>query len=75
MLGLALLSFVLQALWQVKADIDAGYSNYKNQPMTYLGALASLAIAATVGVIWAYFRIKKAVEDKRRRRTHKTAQE
>jgi len=74
-LGLMLLSFVLRALWQVESGQDIGYSNYKNQPMTYLGALASLAIAALVGVIGLYYRIKKVIESRRDRQTPKAAED
>jgi hypothetical protein len=41
LLGLVVISFVLRALWQIQSGQDIGYYNYKNQPMTYLGALAS----------------------------------
>jgi hypothetical protein len=73
LLGLVVLSFVLRALWQVQSGQDIGYYNYKNQPMTYLGALASLALAALVGLIALYYRVKKAIEKRRDGRTSESA--
>jgi hypothetical protein len=65
LLGLAVLSFVLRALWQVQSGQDVGYYNYKKQPMTYLGALASLALVVLVGLVGLYYRVKKVIEKRR----------
>jgi ABC-type antimicrobial peptide transport system permease subunit len=74
LLGLGLLSFVFNAVRQVASGQDVGYSNFKHQPMTYLGMLATLAIVGIVGVIGLYYRIKKVVESRRDRQVTKAAE-
>lgn len=67
LLGLAVLAFVLRAVFLVSAGDDVGYSNYKGQPMTYMGALATLGIAALIGVIGLYYRVKGTIQSRRDR--------
>jgi hypothetical protein len=75
LVGLALLSFVLRAWWHVESGQDVGYKNHLHQPMTYLGALATLAIGALIGVVGIYSWIKKAIETRRDRQASKAAGE
>jgi hypothetical protein len=65
LLGLGLLSFILRAWWHVESGQDFGYRNYKNQPMTYLGFLATMAIGALIVVVGIYSWIKKAIQSRR----------
>jgi hypothetical protein len=65
LVGLIFLSFILRALWHVKSGQDWGYSNYKNQPMTYLGALASIAVGALAALVGLGYRLKRKMENRR----------
>lgn len=49
LLGLAGLGVVIQAFLQIKTGHDVGYRNAKNQPMIYLGALATFGVGGIVG--------------------------
>lgn len=64
LLALAFVGFVLHALLQIEAGNDWGYRNYKHQPLTYLGALATLAIAGLVGVVGLYYRVKRFLQER-----------
>jgi hypothetical protein len=72
LLGLAILGFFLRALFHVKTGTDSGYRTYNFQPMTYLGALSMLGMAALVGLIGLYYRVKRFLEQ---RASKQTAQE
>lgn len=65
LIGLMVLGFVLHAFMHIKTGGDGGYRNYKNQPMTYLGALASLGVVALVGVVAMYYRLKRMLGNRR----------
>jgi uncharacterized BrkB/YihY/UPF0761 family membrane protein len=67
LVGLSILTFVLHALLQIKTGSDWGYRNSKNQPMTYLGALATLGVMAIVGIVMLYYRLKSVVRERRER--------
>lgn len=73
LIGLVFASQILRALWQVKSGQDWEYSNYKNQPMTYLGFLASIAVVGLIGLVGLYFQLKKAIDKRRNRRALKEA--
>jgi hypothetical protein len=74
LIGLVFLSLILRALWQVKSGTDWAYSNYKNQPMTYLGFLASMAIAVVVGIIGLYYWLRTAIQRRRNRHAPKATE-
>ena len=67
LLALATLSFLLHAWLQVKTGSDWGYRNSKNQPMTYLGALASFGVLGIVALIYLYYWLKSIVQRRRDR--------
>jgi hypothetical protein len=68
--GLAIASFVAHVLWQVVSGHGGDtYYNYKYQPMTYWGALGSMGIMALVGLLGLFHRLKRALEDRRNRKT------
>lgn len=65
LIGLGVLTFILHALLQLSTGDEWGYRNYKGQPMTYLGALATLGIGALVGVVGLYYRVKRMIQSRR----------
>jgi hypothetical protein len=60
LLALAVLTFVLQALWHIKTGDSWGYRNVRNQPITYLGAVFTLAIAGAIGITALYQRFRRS---------------
>lgn len=67
LIALTAVGFVVRALLQIETGHWA-YRNYKYQWMTYLGTLATLGIAAGVGLIGLYYRVKRLLQEKRRAR-------
>ena len=63
LIAMGVVGFVLHALLQIEAG-ELGYRNYKNQPMTYLGALATLGVAVVVGIIGLYYRVKALIQQR-----------
>jgi hypothetical protein len=74
LVGLVFVSFIFRALWHVKSGQGLEYSNYKNQPMTYLGALGSMTIAGLVVVVGLYYRLRKNLENRRNRKVQKVSE-
>ena len=72
LLAVAALTFVLHALWHIKTGDNWGYCNVKNQPITYLGALFTLAVAGVICVVALYQRIRKRQRNTTFRRRHLT---
>ncbi len=58
-----LVGFVLHALMQIGAG-DPGYRTVKHQPMTYLGALATLGIVCLIGIVGLYYRAKRFLQQR-----------
>ena len=68
LIGLTAVGFLLRALFHVKTGTDFGYLNYKFQPMTYLGALATFGVLAIVGLIGLGYRVKRSLQERSRSR-------
>jgi hypothetical protein len=67
--GLGIASFIAHVLWQIKSGHGGDtYYNFKHQPMTYWGALGTMAIMALVGLVGLFYRAKRAFEDRRARK-------
>jgi hypothetical protein len=64
LIALAFISFILHALLQIKTGNEWAYHNYRYQWTTYLGALATLGIAALIGLVGLYHRVKRFVQKK-----------